>query len=243
MPLISLSSFCKGTYVLPRRNDVFRFVKNHDVYPHLYDGFNLRASDVGELIYHKLHRPNLVQGLRPLPQGLRYIQEWLEVNRIRSPIVTITLRCSPFDTARNSDIEAWSMFTGYLLESGYHPVIIPDTDNAFGIDSSFEGATIFRDCAWNIGLRAALYESAFLNFFVPNGPSSLAVCNANCSYIFMNMLPAGSIVSTEEAYQIHGFKIGDSYKFATAQQRLCWKPDTFDNIKSEFDRFVNETLV
>ena len=42
----------------------------------------------------------------------------------------------------------------------------------------------------------------------------------------MNMLPAGSIVSTEEAYQIHGFKIGDSYKFATAQQRLCWKPDT-----------------
>ena len=55
MPLISLSSFCKGTYVLPRRNDVFRFVKNRDVYP-ISDGFNLRASDVGELIYHKLHR-------------------------------------------------------------------------------------------------------------------------------------------------------------------------------------------
>ena len=92
-------------------------------------------------------------------------------------------------------------------------------------------------------VTSRLYESTFLNFFVPNGPSSLAVCNANCGYIFVNMLPAGSIVSTEEAYQIHGFKIGDSYKFATAQQRLCWKPDTFDNIKSEFDRFVNETLV
>ena len=36
------------------------------------------------------------------------------------------------------------MFTGYLLEAGYHPVIIPDTDNAFGIDSSFEGATILE---------------------------------------------------------------------------------------------------
>ena len=243
MPLISLSPCCRGTYVLPRRDDVLELVKKHEVYPYLYDGVNLRAPGAPDLMYKKLDRPNLVEGLRALPQGLRYVREWLQVNRIQTPVVTITIRSSPFDKPRNSDIEAWSKFASYLLVSGYHAVVIPDTDNAFGKESALEGASIFRDCSWNMGLRAAIYETAFLNFFVPNGCGALAVFNPSCSYIYMNMLPVGSIVTTEEAYKAVGHKIGDDYKFATEQQRLCWKPDTFENIKFEFDRFVSENSV
>lgn len=243
MPLITLSPFCRGTYVLPRRDDVFKFVKNHEVYPYLYDGVNLRAPYDPVLRYKKLDQPNLVEGLRALPQGLRYVQDWLEVNRIQTPVVTITIRSQLFDTGRNSDIEEWSKFVSYLSVSGYHAVIIPDTDNAFGKESAFEGASIFRECSWNMGLRAAIYETAFLNFFVPNGCTDLAVFNPHCSYICMNMLPVGSSVTTEQAYEAVGHKIGDNYKFATDQQRLCWKPDTFENIKAEFDRFVSENPV
>jgi hypothetical protein len=243
MPLIPLSPFCRGSYVLPRREDVFKFVKNHEVYPYLYDGVNLRAPEDSALRYGKLDRPNLVEGLRALPQGLRYVQDWLLVNRIHTPIVTITIRSSPFDVARNSDIEAWSKFASYLLVSGYHAVIVPDTDNAFFKESAFEGASFFRECCWNMGLRAAIYETAFLNFFVPNGCGALAVFNPSCSYIYMNMLPVGSTVTTEEAYKAVGHKIGDDYKFATDKQRCCWKPDTFKNIRDEFDRFVIENPV
>jgi hypothetical protein len=243
MPLIPLSPFCKGTYILPQRDDVFKFVKNHEVYPYLYDGVNLRAPYDPILRYEKLVQPNLVEGLRALPQGLRYVQDWLQVNRIQTPVVTITIRSSPFDTARNSDIDAWSKFTSYLLVSGYHAVIIPDTDNAFGKESAFEGGSIFRECSWNMGLRAAIYETAFLNFFVPNGCTDLAAFNPSCSYICMNMLPVGSTVTTEEAYKAVGHLIGDDYKFATDKQRLCFKPDTFENIKVEFDRFVSENPV
>ena len=240
MPLIALSPCCRGTHVLPQRDDVFEFVKNHEVYPYLYDGVNLRAPGGSDLMYEKLDRPNLIEGLRALPQGLKYVQDWLQSNRIQTPVVTITLRTSPFDTPRNSDIAAWSKFASYLLVSGYHAVIILDTDDAFVTESAFEGVSIFRECSWNMGLRAAIYETAFLNFFVPNGPATLAIFNPSCSYINMNMLPAGSIVTNEEAYKAVGHKIGDNYKFATDQQRLCWKPDTFENIKVEFDRFVSE---
>ena len=49
--------------------------------------------------------------------------------------------------------------------------------------------------------------------------------------------------STEEAYKAVGHIFGDDYKFATDKQRCCWKPDTFENIKVEFDRFVRENPV
>jgi hypothetical protein len=243
MPLIPLSLCCRGAYILPRRDDVFKFVKNHEVYPYLYDGVNLRASDAADLMTKKLDRPNLVEGFRALPQGLRYVQDWLQLNQIHTPVVTITIRSSPFDVERNSDIDAWSKFASYLLVRGYHAVIIPDTDNAFFKESAFEGVSIFRECCWNMGLRAAIYETAFLNFFVPNGPNILAIFNPSCSYITMNMMPVGSSVSTEEAYKASGLIIGDDYKFATDKQQCCWKPDTFENIKVEFERFVSDNPV
>ncbi|KZR90575.1 hypothetical protein [Synechococcus sp. MIT S9508] len=239
MPLIPLSPFCRGLYFLPRRDDVFDLIKNHDVYPYLYDGVNLRAPSDPVLRYKKLDQPNLVEGLRALPQGLRYVQDWLQMNKIQLPVVTITIRSSLYDKGRNSNIDAWSKFATYLLVSGYHAVIIPDTDNAFVKESAFEDASIFRECSWNIGLRAAIYETAFLNFFVPNGCADLAVFNPTASYICMNMLPANSIITTEEAYKAVGHVIGEDYKFATDKQRLCFKPDSFENIKHEFDQFVS----
>lgn len=240
MPLIPLSPFCRGLYILPQRDDVFDFVKNHDVYPYLYDGVNLRAPCDPILRYKKLSQPNLVEGLRALPQGLRYVQDWLQINKIQLPVVTITIRSSLYDKGRNSNIDAWSKFASYLLVCGYHAVIIPDTDNAFGQESLFERASIFSECSWNMGLRAAIYEIAFLNFFVPNGPADLAVFNPGTSYICMNMLPASSIVTTEAAYKAVGHVIGEDYKFATDKQRLCFKPDSFENIKYEFDQFVSD---
>ena len=54
----------------------------------------------------------------------------------------------------------------------------------------------------------------------------------------MNLLPPGSTVTTEDAYEAVGHHIGDDYNFATDRQRLCWKTDSFDNIKSAFLRFV-----
>ena len=240
LPLTFLSPYCRGVYVLPRRSDAIAFAKTHDVYPDLYDGINLRRTDVDDLLYRKWDRPGLFEGLKANIQGLKYVKDWLDAKGVQPLVVTITIRDCAFDTARNSDTEAWSSFARYLIAAGYSPVVIPDTDNAFCEKLDFEGVTFFTECAWNIGLRIALYETAFLNFFVPNGCMVLATLNPRCSYIAMNQLPKGSPVMNEEVYKKNNHVIGDDYKFANQRQRLCFKPDSFENIRTEFDRFVKD---
>jgi len=240
LPLTFLSPYCRGVYVLPRRSDAITFAKTHHVYPDLYDGINLRRADILDLVYRKLDRPGLFEGLRANTQGLSYVKDWLQKKEINSLVVTITIRDCGFDTARNSNTDAWLSFARYLIEAGYNPVIIPDTDNAFSEELYCKGVTFFREGAWNMGLRMALYESAFLNFFVANGPMTLALFNPSCSYIFMDQLPKSSIVTNEDLYKKVDHVIGDNFKFASPRQRMCFEADTYENIRTEFDRFVKD---
>ena len=99
------------------------------MYPNLYDGINLRKTDVDDVIYRKLDRPGLFEGLKPI-QELKYVKDWLDAKEVKSLVVTITLRDYAFDTGRNSDTEAWSSFTSYLRNT-CNPIVVPDTDNAF----------------------------------------------------------------------------------------------------------------
>ena len=239
IPLTYLSKKCKGTYILPQRSDANTFIRGREVYPDLYDSFNLRSLDTIKF-FKKFDRPNLFEGLSAPKQGLRYIQTWLSENSVKDPVVTITIRDMEFDKPRNSNIEAWSQFATYLLSVGYYPVVIPDTGTAFREDGRFDGISVFKECAWNICLRMSLYESAFLNFFVSNGCSALTAYSPKHNYIIMNFYPEESMVTTEEARQKTGMDIGDNYKFATPGQWLIYKPDTFENIVYEFERFVRE---
>ena len=239
LPITLLAIKCKGIYILPDRSSVFEIIKDHQVYPNSYDGINLRYIDIVEF-YKKLDKPYLVKGLRASKEGLRYIEDWLKENEIDSQVVTITLRQSDFDPARNNRIDDWNRFSGNLKKKGYFPVIIPDTDNSFKTEDHFPDVFIFNECSWNMGLRMALYEKSFVNFFVASGPLMLASGNERVRYIAMNMLPKDSLVTTEEAYRKVKHNIGDNYKWAWPKQHLVYKPDTYKNILSEFKDFTNE---
>jgi hypothetical protein len=239
VPLTFLSEKCRGMYLLPTRSEAISFVNGRDVHPALYDGVNLRSIDIGKF-YRKLDRPGLFAGLRASKQGLRYVEARMRANGITAPIVTITFRNSAFDSARNSNLDAWSAFARYLRSSGYHPVIVPDTDTAFQEDGRFTEIDMFRECAWNIGLRMALYESALLNFFSPNGCATLGIFNPRCSYIVMNNLPEGSIVTSEEALRRDGYPIRENHRFASPNQRLNFEAESYENILGEFNRFLEQ---
>ena len=68
MPLISLSPLCKGSYVLPCRDQIFDFVKNHDVFPPLYDGVNLRSAGSTDFVFKQLDRLRLFDGVKLYPR-------------------------------------------------------------------------------------------------------------------------------------------------------------------------------
>ena len=238
LPITLMSVMCKGVLLLPKRTDVSMILKEKITYPDLYDGVNLRVADA-EGIYKKLNKPSLVKGFRASSQGLKYIENWKKTHKINSPIVSITLRQSEFDKARNSNIKEWGKFVEYLKEHGYFPVIVPDTDNSFVKSEVFEGTSVFSEVCWNIELRMALYESCFVNFFSPNGPQRIAVWNSKCSYICMNFLPKESIVTTEDYFKLRGIEIGKDYKFALPGQHLAWSSsETFENMVQEFESFI-----
>jgi hypothetical protein len=239
LPITLLAPSCKGIYILPRRSDVTTFIQNKDVHPNIYDEVNLRIAKTSDL-YKKLDRPNLIKGLRASKQGLRYIEAWYKSNKIQSKVVSITIRQSLFDKARNSNLKEWKKFIKYLKDEGYFPVVIPDTDSAFKTENPFPESHLFMEGAWNMGLRMALYETSYVNFFSPNGPSRLAVWNPKCSYICMNSLPKDSIVTTEEYFKERDHKIGENYKFALPNQRFVFTPESFESIVQEFEKFVNE---
>jgi len=241
LPATSLSKSCKGSCVLSSRKKSIDLVKNKNTYPKYYDGKNLRYIDIAKF-YRKFNKPNMVRGLSASVEGLRYIKKWMHVNGINSDVIVITVRESDYDKTRNNKHSEWLLFANYLKKNSYSPVIVPDTDNSFLASKFYPDILIFHECAWNIGLRMALYELAYINFFLPNGPMDLCIWNSKCNYIAMNMLPEGSPVTTKESYERIGYKIGENYKFAHNGQRLVFKDDTFENIKDEFEKFVNDTV-
>lgn len=237
MQLMPLSRKCLGYYKMPDRQKITEFIQGHDVYPDLYDGVNLRKVDLTEVLFGKLNRNDLVDGLQSSNQGRKYINQWIRENSLEGEIITITIRNSAFDIGRNSNTEEWIKFATYLKSNGYCPVFIPDTDDAFsGIH--FSSDYIFlRECCWNMGLRVALYERAHLNFFGNNGCVVLAMFNRNINYILMNGLPENSLVVNKDVLKEVGMLNIDRYKFSTTKQKLCFKSDSFENIKEEFLKF------
>lgn len=233
MPLTSLSVYCKGVYLLATRDEAVVLAKRHSVYPPLYDGVNLRQMDMAAF-NRKLTHPGVFEGLKAHPQGLRYVENWCGARGVDRPLVTITIRENGFDPVRNSDIEAWIHFGHHLAATGYQPVVIPDTDVSLLEDRRFDGLLQFPECAWNLGLRMALYERAFLNMYVANGPSALATYNPRCSYVCMAGPPQG-IVNTPEAYKLMNRGEGTDSAWVEIHQRTSVRRDTFENLVAEFE--------
>ena len=90
-------------------------------------------------------------------------------------IVTITLRTYDYIPIRNSDIEAWVDFANDLDPLKYRVVFVPDASihgvATLGKINNFE---IFDSACWNIELRAALYQRAWMNMGVASGPLAIS---------------------------------------------------------------------
>jgi len=229
---------CKGISILPDRSEVKHIIKKNDIYPDLYDGINLRSQDIVSF-YQFASKPGVFKGLRATEQGKKYINQYIKERGIKKKIVTIVIRQYDYDSVRNSNLVEWAKFVEYLITHDYHPLIIPDTDNAFNKNLPFDNKYIFTDCCWNVQLRMALYEISHLNFSVDGGGGAIMSFNPLCSCIFMNMNPVGSVVGTAEASRKYmGLEADEQWKYLTEKQHLNFQSDTFPNIRKEFETFM-----
>lgn len=174
--------------------------------------------------------------LRAPRAALDALDQWLAPRLGERRLIVITLRHYAYMPARNSSIAEWTSFARSLDPKQFFVVFVPDTNQTLGLPTEFEGITVFGEAAWNLVLRMALYERAFINLGINNGPMGLCWLNARTRYITLRMRTE-SVPQTTLAYTSSlGFEPYRSLPFATPFQKLLWdEPDTAEVIRREFD--------
>ena len=212
-------------YIFPRRYSV-RFPKEG------YSLFELSREE---------SQGNISGCIQATSQGRRFVNEWIGRRNIANrKIITVTLRWSPYQEERNSNMKAWSEFIQNLDPAIYYPVIIKDTWTAFKpLPSELDSLYVFEEACWNLELRVALYELSYLNLSVTCGPVVFCIFNSRVRYlIFKMMVPS----DTDRArfYRSEGLEPGSQHDHATSFQRLVWKDDTYPVIQKEFEKMCRK---
>src|SRR5439155_26367800 len=97
----------------------------------------------------------------------------------------------------------------------------------------FEG---FPERGWKVALPMVLYERAFVNLGVNNGPMALAWLNARVCYATLKIETADVPQSSLGFIRSFGFEPGKSLPFATPLQEWVWQDDTEEAITKTFRR-------
>ena len=189
-------------------------------------------------IYYRLvnENPNLMDGFSASHAARRYIHEWLKTLPGQpKKILCITLRQYAYDTQRNSNLEAWQEFLGRVDSNEYSVVVVPDTDRFADQEPLFGGRyPVFVPACFDADLRFALYEIAFLNMFVNNGPGSAATLSRKIRYLMFKMLAPDVPHCTEEVLMQLGFTPGKSPTYAGEFQKWVWTEDNVETLWLEF---------
>lgn len=145
--------------------------------------------------------------------------------------ITITLRETGVWTYRNSNFEAWTKFAKELMDCGEKVIFVRDTSKA---GEPLPGFTTFPLASVNLDVRMALYESSKRNFFVTNGPFSLALFGTKPWVVFNKISEDDPFNSRSFWHEVHG--ITDQFPWARSDQKMIWGEDSHEKLHP----FVNE---
>lgn len=153
-------------------------------------------------------------------QARRYVKQWVD-----RPYVTLTTREQSTDPVRNSNRAEWQKLCDSLM-SRYGVIWLDDTNKALQ-----EAAGNYAEL--DVDLRLALYEQAQMNFIGNNGPQAL---------LSFSGAPYRGFI--DKAWPEHWKKyfhmsVGEQLPWATENQRLVYKPDTFEVMRDSWDSVTN----
>jgi hypothetical protein len=151
----------------------------------------------------------------------------------RKPVV-ITLRNYDFSPERNSRNNDWLAFANRLDLTKYAPIFVHDTETVMRPPVVDLGDHIVCEAAtWNLEIRMALYEAAWLNMALMHGPLELTWYNQKANYVvFINLGIAEQ--NSEISVQENGHVVGESLIFAKPTQKIIWEADTLECIEKQF---------
>jgi len=192
-----------------------------------YNGIYLNA-------WRRLDRYRNQIGFCAPPAAHHYLRDWIasESPAADKPLVTLTLRESRWSTDRNSDLAVWAETVALLLQDGYWPVVVPDTEMAFvERGPEWHAATFCAPAAFDLELRMALYERAHLNIFTNSGPALLAIGSQNCRYLYAGITYEGTGEAALKRIRPMGMIPGLMPFRPGPYQQWIWEPVTADLVR------------
>jgi hypothetical protein len=229
-PLVELFPENAGYSIIKNRQHYQSLIGNKEVFPKKYTPNAYLSNNVDLAEYADAGRG--VAKIRSTDYAKRLIKNIL--GPIEKDLITITLRRSNFDPARNSDLVEIEKFIRFIKSMGLSIVAIPDVDNPKEY-APIKEEDICSALAFNIDLRVATYELAKINFFASNGPAILSSMSASeCVTVLMNVYNPNSIVDTPENYKLAKTIPGDPYFWYNKFSRNVVLPDTYENLKTTF---------
>jgi hypothetical protein len=124
------------------------------------------------------------------------------------------------------------------LHADYDVVFVRDTAMA---DEPLWPFRTYPRASRNAYVRAALYQRALVNMMVGTGPCGWCQFSDAPYLLFKQLVPE---LPNWDHGQAFGWKeqahldVGEQYPWANPRQRLTWKDDTVENIRDEFNRFM-----
>lgn len=140
-------------------------------------------------------------------------------------LITITLREGEHWPTRNSNVDEWLKAAAAFEARGYQVVFVRDAIKA---DSALSWFDIDPQASCDLDIRAALYASAFCNFFVSNGPAWVAICS-DVPAIVMKPTTDGLLACYTRNY-FRGCGLVDQLPHNPTYQQIVWKDDTESEI-------------
>lgn len=189
------------------------------------------AGRAGETVFPLLTAP---------PRALQYVDQYLGARAARRRVLVVTLRQYAYTPGRNSNVNAWIALADGIDDARYVVVFVLDTDVAMApVPEEIGRHHVFQAASWNVPLRMALYQRAFLNLAVVHGPMELCWYNEACRYLLFCPVSTAPLTDRELLEKL-GFEIGKALPFARPWQQWIWEPDDLEIIRREFTRMVPE---
>ena len=240
IPSCWLLPSCKGIAWLQHEDEAnlfFEKAKGH-VFPRGYSP----QTRVGDYLWNGIVaaylRNETFTSLREPPEYQRMVSTLFPDDGVRK-LITVTIREAPYNTARNTNFQAWLSFLKTLDTSKYRIVIIPDTNNLS--NDVFEGFEYCKIASINVLFRTAIYRKAYLNMFHSNGPSSAAIFS-NSPLLSIQKVGTDEVSKTPWFHGVEAIDPDEHHQHAMwkRNQRLVWGPDTVDVLVEAFNTYVED---
>jgi hypothetical protein len=152
--------------------------------------------------------------------------------------IVITLRDYAYTPQRNSRIANWVLFAASLDRSVYVPIFVFDTETVMHRSEADVGGNIVCEAAsWDLEIRMALYEAAWLNMAVMHGPMELCWFGEASRYLIfleVGLAPVGTRASLISA----GHPPDRDLIFAKPYQHIVWEGDHLSILQREFEAML-----